>query len=138
MPSQTQARVAVVNVLFAFECGNEEAFTKADLMYERLKLKNHSLNFAQNIVQAIQKELNTIDSLIVKKLKKWDMDRLGVLDKSILRMGTYELYYSDLDKAIVINEAVEIAKRLGNDDSPAFVNGILDDLAKSKGGLKSQ
>ena len=138
MPSQTQARVAVVNVLFAFECGNEEAFAKADLMYQRLKLKNQSLDFAQEIVQAIQKELSTIDSLIVKKLKKWDMDRLGVLDKSILRMSTYELYYSDLDKAIIINEAVEIAKRLGSDDSPAFVNGILDDLAKSKGGPRSQ
>ena len=135
MSNQTQARIAVINVLFAYECGNEQAFSQAGLMYERLKLKNKSLNFATQIVKHIQEELETIDQLIIKKLKKWDIDRLCILDKSILRLGTYELYYSDLDKAIVINEAIEIAKRFSSDDGRAFVNGILSDLAKNKGDL---
>ena len=53
------------------------------------------------------------------------------MDKSILRLGTYELLYTDLDRAVIIDEAVELAKELGGDQSPKFVNGVLDAIEKS-------
>ena len=77
--------------------------------------------------------LSVIDDIIESNLNKWSMDRLFKIDLSILRVAVFELLYNkDTAKEIVINEAVEIAKKFGTEESPKFVNGILGSLIRSE------
>lgn len=84
-------------------------------------------NFSREIVNGVIKNSKEIDSLISKHLKNWKIERLGVIEKNILRIATYELLFKDeIPAAIIIDEAVELAKEYGNENSSSFVNGILD------------
>ncbi len=70
--------------------------------------------------------------MIDEHLKEWDLQNIGNIERAILRLGTYELLYTDLDSAVVINEAIELAKKLCSDTGPKFINGVLDAVYKAK------
>ncbi|MBR6906854.1 MAG: transcription antitermination factor NusB, partial [Selenomonadaceae bacterium] len=76
--------------------------------------------------------LTEIDALIASYAKGWKLERMAVVDRNILRLASYEMKFCDpvLDPGIAINEAVELAKKYGTDDSGRFVNGILDAMAR--------
>jgi transcription antitermination protein NusB len=76
--------------------------------------------------------LEKIDEKIVESLKEWDFDRLGAIERATLRLGAYEILFGELDSAVIINEAIEITKAFGTEQSPKFINGVLDAVAKSK------
>ncbi|HLE09485.1 MAG TPA: transcription antitermination factor NusB [Thermodesulfobacteriota bacterium] len=79
----------------------------------------------------VVEHLKEMDRTIAGHSKNWTLDRMPVIDRNILRIAVYELLYSpDVPYRVVIDEAVEIAKRFGSEDSGAFVNGVLDTLAK--------
>lgn len=85
--------------------------------------------FANSIVNGTIENLNTIDSIIKKTAENWQIDRMAVIDRNILRLATYELLYrDDIPPSVTINEAIEIAKKYGTEDSSAFINGILDKI----------
>lgn len=87
--------------------------------------------FLQQLVEGTIANLQEIDQEISKHLERWSIDRLAKVDVNILRIGVYELMYSeDAPQNVVINEAIEIAKRFGDEKSSKFVNGI---LSKVKG-----
>ncbi|NLC27954.1 MAG: N utilization substance protein B, partial [Campylobacteraceae bacterium] len=65
-------------------------------------------------------------------LKEWELEKIGTIERAILRLGAYEMLFSEVDDAVAINEAIELAKRLCGDTSPKFVNGVLDALRKDK------
>jgi len=71
-----------------------------------------------------------IDEEIEKHLTDWDYDSIGKVEKAILRLGAYEILVAKTDRAIIINEAVELAKELADDKSPKFINGVLDAIGK--------
>ena len=73
-----------------------------------------------------------IDTAIVKHLKDWDFDRLGSIERATLRLGAYEIMYGELDSAVIINEAIEVTKAFGSEQSPKFINGVLDAISKDK------
>ena len=75
-------------------------------------------------------EAKWIDKEINKHLKEWKIDELGNIERAILRLGAYEIMFVDLDPAVVINEAVEISKSFAAEQSPKFINGVLDAIAK--------
>jgi len=85
-------------------------------------------SFVQEIVNGVEEKIPELDELLNKKLKDWRMERVYPVEKILLRMGLYELIYMETERAVVINEAVELAKEFGDRDTPAFVNGILDDF----------
>lgn len=87
--------------------------------------------FAEEIVEGVVNNREAIDESIAKNSTNWKLSRMAAVDKNILRMAVYELTYrSDIPVKVTINEAVEIAKRYGTSDSGAFVNGVLDNIAK--------
>lgn len=87
--------------------------------------------FAEEIVRGTFKHSRRIDDLIHQCAKNWSLDRMAVVDRNVLRMAVYEiLYRMDIPTSVTINEAIEIAKKYGTDDSGAFVNGILDSVAR--------
>jgi len=76
--------------------------------------------------------LKACDESIIKHLKDWDFERLGSIERATLRLATYEILFGALDSAVVINEAVEITKAFGTEQSPKFINGVLDAISKDK------
>jgi len=93
--------------------------------------------FAEAIVKGTYKHLAGIDELIRRCAKNWSLDRMAVVDRNVLRMAVYEiLYRMEIPTSVTINEAIEIAKKFGTDESGAFVNGILDRVARESGKLE--
>ena len=76
--------------------------------------------------------IKVVDEAIIKHLKEWDFERLGAIERATLRLATYEILFGELDSAVVINEAVEITKAFGTEQSPKFINGVLDAISKDK------
>jgi transcription antitermination protein NusB len=88
--------------------------------------------FLKDIVLGFVKNQETIDGRIRTNLEKWSFDRLAKVDRNILRIGTYELLFvEDVPNKVVINEAVEIAKTFGDEQSSKFVNGVLSKISQS-------
>ena len=92
--------------------------------------------FAEEIVKGTYKHLAEIDKLIHQCAKNWSLERMAAVDRNVLRMAVYEiLYRMDIPTSVTINEAIEIAKKYGTEDSGSFVNGILDSVARVTGKL---
>lgn len=86
--------------------------------------------YAVQLAEGVTAEADQIDAVIAARLQNWEFDRLPAVDRAILRLGTWELLYaSDVDLTVVIDEAVTLATELSTDDSPAFVNAVLDRIA---------
>ncbi len=97
-----------------------------------------SLDFAEELVKGVREKREEIDSKIAGKSKNWSIARMSRVDLNILRLAIFELLFrADIPRNVTINEAVEIAKKFGTEDSPAFVNGILDEVAAGMDGEKS-
>lgn len=133
MATRHQAREATVGLLYAYDLGNEEIGKFADNILEEKKIRHKQKEFALSLFAGVLSHLPPIDEEIAKSLKKWEIDRLGAIEKAILRLGVYELLFTDTDRAVVINEAIEISKDLGSDQSAKFINGVLDAIKKAKG-----
>ncbi|HIA14727.1 MAG TPA: transcription antitermination factor NusB [Nitrospirales bacterium] len=92
-----------------------------------------AIDFAKTLVEGVIQHRDSIDAAISKHAHHWAMDRLSVVDRNVLRIAVFELLYlEDIPSAVTINEAIEIAKQFGDDESGGFVNGILDGLSKSQ------
>ena len=89
------------------------------------------------LVQAVYEKKDKIDALLEKHSQNWKLSRMALMDLSILRLAVYEIVFSNSNESskIFINEAVELAKLYGSEDSFKFVNGILDSIAKQEGKL---
>ncbi len=95
--------------------------------------------FAEEIVKGTIKHRTKIDNHLHQCAKNWSLDRMAVVDRNVLRMAVYELLYRmDIPTSVTINEAIEVAKKYGADDSGAFVNGILDRVARMTGKLDEE
>jgi transcription antitermination protein NusB len=92
--------------------------------------------FSEEIVKGTYKHLARINELLHQCAKNWSLDRMAVVDRNVLRMAVYEILYRiDIPTSVTINEAIEIAKKYGTDESGSFVNGILDRAARLTGKL---
>lgn len=91
--------------------------------------------FAEEIVRGVVAEREAIDEAIQAQSANWRLDRMARIDRNILRVGVWELLRTETPGKVAINEAIEIAKAYGGEGSPAFVNGILDRVARSAGKL---
>lgn len=132
MATRTQAREAVVGMLYAYDVGNDSILLLARSILNEKKIKNKQQDFAFSLLQGALKHLNDIDRSITPHLREWDFSRLGGMERAMLRLGAYEILYTDTDVPVVINEAVELGKLYGGEDNaPAFINGVLDALSKA-------
>lgn len=133
MATRHHARVAVVSLLYAHDLGNPDIDKHVDAILEEKKIRNKQRDFALALFQGVIEHLPEIDAAIIRHLKEWDFDRLGAIERATLRLGAYEALHSELDSAVVINEAIEVVKAFGSEQSPKFINGVLDAIAKEKG-----
>ena len=132
MATRHQARMAVVSLLYAFDLGNGNIAQHTDEILEEKKIRNKQKDFALALYEGVMQNLVVCDAAIVKHLKEWDFERLGAIERATLRLASYEILFGELDSAVVINEAVEITKAFGTEQSPKFINGVLDAISKDK------
>ena len=132
MATRHQARTAVVGLLYAYDLGNENIAKFSDEILEEGKIRNKQKEFSDALFQGTIENLEMLDAKIQEHLKDWDYDAIGKVEKAIMRLGAYEILVVKTDKAIIINEAVELAKSLADEKSPQFINGVLDALDKEK------
>jgi transcription antitermination protein NusB len=134
LATRTQAREAVVALLYSIEVGNFDAEKHIDVILEDKKIRNKQREFVLELIAGIKLHLGALDELIRKYISEDNgFDKIGLVEKSILRVATYEMLYSEVDKIVIINEAIEIAKRLGSESSSRFVNGVLESIKNDKG-----
>lgn len=100
---------------------------------EPLPLKPEVRHFAERLVCGVSENLERIDLELNSYTTNWALDRMARVDLAILRLATYELLYCpDVPYNVVINEAIELGKRFGTEDTPSFVNGVLDHLSQQQ------
>lgn len=132
MATRHHARMAVVSLLYAYDLGNKGIADYSDEILEDKKIRNKQKEFAMTLFRGVMDNLEGVDESIVTHLKEWDFERLGAIERATLRLGAYEILYGDLDSAVVINEAIEITKAFAAEQSPKFINGVLDAIARDK------
>jgi len=132
MATRHQARSAVVGLLYAYDLGNSGIAKFFDDILEESKIRNKQRVFSKELFEGTLENIEMLDIEIKKHLKEWDYDNIGKVEKSIMRLGAYEILVAKTDRAIIINEAVELAKELADEKSPKFINGVLDAIGKVK------
>jgi len=128
MATRHQARTAVVGLLYAFDLGNENIANFSDEILEEGKIRNKQREFSNSLFAGTIENLEMLDKEIEEHLTDWDYNSIGKVEKAIMRLGAYEILIAKTDKAIIINEAVELAKTLADEKSPKFINAVLDAL----------
>ncbi|EAH4619431.1 transcription antitermination factor NusB [Campylobacter jejuni] len=131
MATRHQVRQSVISLLYAFELNSQNNVFVDEILDEK-KIRNEQKIFTLNLYHGILDNLNNIDETLNSFLNDNQITALGHVERAILRLGAYELLFTDTPSAIVINEAIELAKELANDNSPKFINGVLDALIKAK------
>jgi N utilization substance protein B len=138
--SRRQARETALQALFQLDL-NHGSEDEAEL-YETLavdtaigecdKISVSEREYVLSTVHGTRIHLEEIDEQISKHAKGWKLSRMGAVDRNIMRLATYEMRFGDLqtEPKIAVNEAVELAKKYGTDDSSRFVNGILNAMMK--------
>jgi len=92
--------------------------------------------YTEFLVSGIVEKRDRLDEIILMRAKDWDLDRMPVVDRNILRLGTFELLWgNDLPEGVAISEAVELAKTLSTDDSATYINGVLAAISEIKSSL---
>lgn len=131
MATRTQARESVIGLLYAYDLGNEGIVKFVDEILEDKKIRNKQKEFALNLFNGVVNNLARIDEEIISHLNQGTLADIGSVEKSILRLAVYEIQFAELEKAIIINEAIELSKKLASDGAPKFMNGLLDKVNKA-------
>ena len=131
MATRHQVRETVVGLLYAQDMGNEDIAKHLDIIFEEKKIRNKQRDFALSLYEGVKENLEKIDAKIDMFLKDWTLLEIGSIERAILRLAAYELMFTDLDRAVIINEAIELSKELGSETSPKFINGVLDSVKKA-------
>ena len=124
MAARSKARKRAVDILFEAELQGRD---RLELLRERIADETPPVHeHAVRLVEGVAEHAARIDELIETHARGWSLDRLPDVDRAILRMAVFELLWvDDVPDPVVIDEAVELAKALSTDDSPAYVNGVL-------------
>jgi N utilization substance protein B len=130
MATRHQARNAVIGLLYAYDLGNDTIADFFDEILEEQKIRNKQKDFSRELFAGTIENLEKLDIEIAKHLDGWDYTSIGKVEKAIMRLGAYEILIGGTDRAIIINEAVELAKNLADEKAPSFINGVLDSIGK--------
>lgn len=131
MATRRQSRILAMQILFNSHLINAPINTVIEDFWKNHDSEQANHPFTDKLVNGSIENIEKIDAEIVTSSKNWKKHRLPVVDLVILRIATYEILYLDeIDAATSINEAIEIAKSFSTQDSPKFINGVLDNIRK--------
>ena len=120
-----------MQVLYQMDVSTQTADEALGLFFETRRIAPPTRAMAERLVRGVGSHLSQVDAAIARDALNWRIDRMAVVDRSVLRLACYELLFeNETPPAAVLNEAVEIAKLYGGETSGAFVNGLLDAIRK--------
>ncbi len=131
MGLRRESRELALQILYALDANPTAGIreTLQTFREEQTDVLSRVREFAEGLVQGVQEHRTVIDEAIKARSKNWTLVRMPRVDLNVMRMATYELMFrGDIPKKVSINEAIEIARKFGDKESPAFVNGILDEI----------
>lgn len=124
-------RELALKILFACELGNNEQNLIKEQLYIDEAVDDVGQEFCNNLINGVVEHNNEIDDLIKKYSIEWDINRMSVVDKNIMRLAIYEIFYEpDIPEPVAVNEAIELAKLYSTDEGARFINGILGKMIK--------
>jgi N utilization substance protein B len=120
-----------MQMLFQWDMSHQEPSKLEDKFWRAAKATEQTREFANQLFEGTAKDAVALDESIVKHAENWRLERLAIIDRAILRLAMYELRATDTPAKVVLNEAVELAKKFSSEEAGAFVNGILDAFRKT-------
>ena len=125
--NRTEAREKIMIILYQIDLYVKDniPYDLENVFHENLEMDN---KFVRDVVNGVLENRENIDKVITKYLDNWDLERLGKTDRAILRLSTYEMLYYSTPKIVVINEAVELAKKYSDDKVVKLINAVLDKI----------
>jgi N utilization substance protein B len=128
---RSKARECAFQILYQWQITGEPMSAVVESFWRVRSGTPEARAMAERLARGAQAQAGTLDEQIADTAKNWRLDRIAPVDRTILRLGAYELGSErETPAAVVLDEAVELAKRFGEEDSPAFVNGVLDAIRR--------
>lgn len=128
-----RARERAVQFLFGLEFTNYAWDTAIEDFWENNPVRPTVKEYAETLITGVVHNREELDRRIGEAVENWSPERVGRIERSVLRVAAYEmLFRTDVPPGVAISEALEVAKRFGSDEAPRFINGVLDKLAKNR------
>jgi N utilization substance protein B len=120
-----------MQMLFQWDMSRQEPAKLEAKFWRAAKAADATQAFANKLFEGASKHADELDALIVEHAKNWRLERMAIIDRAVLRLAIYELRIAETPPKVVLNEAVDLAKKFSSEDAGAFVNGILDAVNKT-------
>jgi len=134
MGRRRQSREAALQILYALEIRRTDVSEVLREAWTETMLFPEIRDFTTTLITGVIRHRDEIDAFIQECSTNWSLERIGMVERNILRFAIYELcFLPDIPPNVTINEAVEVAKKYGTEDAPAFINGILDHIKHAVG-----
>jgi N utilization substance protein B len=131
MGARRKARELALQMLFQYDIAGNDPAMIIETFEDLQRVRPNIRDFAVKILRGTIEKMSEIDAILVEQADNWRLSRMPVVDRNIIRMSIYELLFlSDTPKLVIIDEAIEIAKKFGTEKSSQFINGILDGILK--------
>jgi N utilization substance protein B len=135
MSRRSRAREVVLQVLYQHDLNpDQDVDIRRQFVNARLNQNQGLVEFAKELLDGVVSHRDEIDERLKSIAANWQLSRMARIDRNILRRGAYEILFAETPDRVAINESIELAKRYGNEQSPQFVNGVLDRLMKRSTG----
>jgi N utilization substance protein B len=128
---RTKSREFAMQMLFQWDMSQQDPGKLEAKFWRAAKAADTTRAFANQLFEGVTKEIVLLDEIIVKHADNWRFERLAAIDRAILRLAIHELRATDTPPKVVLNEAIELAKKFSSEESGPFVNGILDAFRKT-------
>jgi N utilization substance protein B len=128
---RTKSREFAMQMLFQWDMSQQDPARLEAKFWKSAKAADKTRAFANELFEGAAKDAAALDELIGKHAENWRFERLAAIDRAILRLGVHEMRGAETPPKVVLNEAVELAKKFSSEESGAFVNGVLDAFHKS-------
>lgn len=138
MSRRSRAREIVLQVLYQDDLNTDQPEDiRLRFMNARLNHDTSLVEFAEDLLNGVRRYRDTVDQQLEEIARNWKLSRMAATDRNVLRLGAYEILFTETPDRVVVNEAIELAKRYGTDNSSQFVNGVLDRLMNHRPPTKS-
>jgi len=120
-----------MQMLFQWDMSRQDPAKLEAKFWRTAKAADNTRAFANQLFEGAARDADELDALIVQHAQNWRLERMAIIDRAVLRLAIYELRIAETPPKVVLNEAVDLAKKFSSEDAGAFVNGILDAVNKA-------
>ena len=132
MPRRSRAREVALQVLYQDDLNPRHNPAESDAFIDARLREDDLRAFTRSLVSGVRRNRPELDEMLDRTAANWRLARMAATDRNVLRLGAFELFYTETPAPVAIDEALELAKRFGSAQSSQFVNGILDKLLQTK------